>query len=64
MQRPVLFDAAPTAVKFNRQLTHNYPVPGTYVSSALMFGDLVRHAPSPIQYATAKPLERRARLGR
>lgn len=28
------------ALKFTRQLTHNYPVPGSYVSSALMAGDL------------------------
>lgn len=27
-------------LKFTRQLTHHYPVPGSYVSSALMAGDL------------------------
>ncbi|MCS4509132.1 hypothetical protein [Xylophilus ampelinus] len=27
-------------LRFNRQLTHAYPVPGSYVSSALMAGDL------------------------
>ena len=39
-------------LKFNRQLTHNYPVPGSYVSSALMAGDLRARVSIPFDQQT------------